>query len=117
MCRFFLPTVGDDPRMPRNEPALVLFIRTNDGFRRCRVRLRGFGTGSALSLLEYPVPVARAFWPEAPDPHVAAHEDVCGPVPGAVGVEAAIDSREAERLQPLRDAGADACGRDDQGVF
>lgn len=62
-----------------------LFIRTDDGFRRCRVRLRGFGTGSALSLRENPVPVARAFWPEAPDPYVAAREDVCGPVPGAVG--------------------------------
>ena len=38
-------------------------------------------------------------------------EGVCSPV---VGVEATVDSREAECLHPLRDGGADARGRDDE---
>ena len=93
-----------------------LLIHANDGFRRCRVRLRAFRTGSALPLLKDRVPVLGAFGPEAPDPYVALRKGVRGPITGVVGIAAAVDSHEAEGLQPLRDGGADARGGDDQGV-
>ena len=72
------------------------------------MRRRAFRTGSALPLLEDRVPVLGAFGPEAPDPYVALREGVRGPVAGVVGIEAAVNSREAEGLQPLQDGGADA---------